>query len=249
MRKTVFILVAIAIAVIFSSCEDKITNGTVTLNFDHKVGTEDLVFDDIKYPAKSGHTYSVATLKYYISNITLNQSGGSGLTFDDVHYRDAKEASTRQLELGDIPNGEYTSISFTFGLDETANVDAGLENTQTNINMEWPIPGDQGYHYMKFEGKYDSLNTATIKNFNIHTGATMGNQNFVTVTVPASDISVDGENWTISVVMDLNEWLQNPTTFDFETYGPMIMMNQAAQEVVQANGQTVFSIGEMDSAE
>ena len=41
--------------------------------------------------------------------------------------------------------------------------------------------------------------------------------------------------------MDLIEWLQNPTVFDFVGQ-ELIMMNQAAQEIIKANGTTVFSI-------
>ena len=137
---------------------------------------------------------------------------------------------------------KYVQLNFTFGLDENVNVDGGLPNTLTNINMEWPIPGDQGYHYMKFEGKYDSFNSGVIKNFNLHTGATKGNQNYINISLPLNDLVLVDEDWDIHVMLDLNEWMQNPITYDFEVFGPMIMANQDAQDILKANGPSVFSI-------
>ncbi len=224
------------------ACDKDDEPGVVNIYLTQSVGDQAVEFDTIKYTSKAGHIYSVARVKYYISNVELHEEDGTTYALEDVHYRDAADETTRTLSFADVPVGTYNKISFTYGLDEQTNVDDGLPNSTTNINMEWPIPGDQGYHYMKFEGKYDSLGSGVIKNFNLHTGATMGNQNFVDMELPLTTFSIDDNSWGISLNMDVNEWLQNPTDWDFETYGPMIMMNQAAQEVLKANASTVFSI-------
>lgn len=227
-------------------CEKSQTSGLVSIYLDHEVAGQPLAFDEIKYASKAGHTYSVARLKYYVSNIVLHETNGNTFEMADVHYRDAAETDTRSFSSDKVPSGTYDRISFVYGLDEATNVDGGLPNTQTNINMEWPIPGDQGYHYMKLEGKYDSLASGVIKNFNLHTGAAMGNQNFIEISLPLSPFSVDGNAWGIYLEMDINEWLENPNTWDFEEFGPMIMMNQNAQEVLKANGSTVFKTGKVE---
>ena len=215
--------------------------GTMTLQLGHTVNGEALEIEKIIYPCEAGHTFSVVNLKYYISEIVLHTKDGISYSSDKVHLSDIHEPSTGQLAISDIPDGDYNSLSFVFGLDEIKNIDGGLENTVTNINMEWPIPGDQGYHYMKFEGRYDSLNTGVIRSFNVHTGATMGNQNYIEVTLPFAEINIQSNSWMININMDLNEWLQNPNTFDF-VGNERIMMNQSAQEVLKNNGKTVFSI-------
>ncbi len=230
----------------FWGCDKEKNPGFVTVYLDHDVAGQALDFDIIKYASKAGHPFSVARLKYYVSNITLHDVNGSTFEIKDVHYRDAAENDTRSFTSNKVPSGTYDRISFVYGLDETTNVDGGLPNTQTNINMEWPIPGDQGYHYMKLEGKYDSLGTGIIKNFNLHTGPTMGNQNYIQMSFPISAIAVDGNSWGIYLKMDINEWLENPNTYDFEQFGPMIMMNQNAQEILKANGSSVFSIGKVE---
>ncbi len=234
-------LAIILLAAFSCNKDDDAGTGTIALQLDYTVKGETVDIEQIKYSCEAGHTFSVVNLKYYLSEIVLHEKDGTTFTNSKVHLRDIHDPSTEQYLMEEVPDGDYTDISFIFGLDETTNVDGGLENTLENINMEWPIPGDQGYHYMKFEGRYDSLNTGVIRSFNVHTGATMGNQNYFEVTLPFAETGVRSNSWTINLSMDLNEWLQNPNTFDFVGQ-EMIMMNQAAQEILKANGATVFSI-------
>ncbi len=240
-KNTAAVLLVLS-ALIYCGCNDEQKPGFVTLYFDHNVGGELLEFEKLEYTSRAGHPFSVVRMKYYVSNITLHGTDGSTFEIKDVHYRDAAEPDTRSFSSNNVPSGTYDKISFIYGLDEATNVDGGLANTQTNINMEWPIPGDQGYHYMKFEGKYDSLDAGVIKNFNLHFGAAMGNQNFIEISLPLTPFSVDDNTWGVYLEMDINEWLENPNVWDFETFGPMIMMNQDAQETLKENGATVFSI-------
>ncbi|NNF35516.1 MAG: hypothetical protein HKN68_15510 [Saprospiraceae bacterium] len=223
------------------SCSDDDGFGTFTLQLNHTVEGEPVEIEQLKYSSQAGHTYSVVNLKYYLSNIVLHDNEGGSFAYDQVHLRDIHDPSTEEIVMADVPDGTFTSLSFTFGLDETINIDGGLDNTIENINMEWPIPGDQGYHYMKFEGRYDSLNMGVIRSYNVHTGATKGNQNYINVTVPFSEIALESNSWMIDLNMDLHEWLHNPNVFDFVN-NERIMMNQSSQELLKANGATVFSI-------
>lgn len=238
----------LVIASLFAStgCTDDVASGTLQLKLEETIGQEDLTFDQMIYDAAAGHTYSAITLKYYLSRIQIKNKDGALLDLVDVFYRDVRDAETQVIAFGEIPNGEYTSLEFVFGLDSVMNVDGGLENTVENINMEWPIPDDQGYHYMKFEGKYDVLKTGEIRSYNIHLGATKGNQNYFHVSLPLPPLMMNGSNWQIQLGMDLNEWFQNPEVYDFEEYGQAIMMNQDAQEHLKGNGMTVFSVMSVD---
>lgn len=224
-------------------CKKEKDPGFVQLNFDHLVGGKELKLNDTWYNCAAGHKFQVSRLKYYTSNFVLHAKDGSTFEVRKVHYRDVENPDTRTFSMGEVPRKEYTSLSFIFGLDEVTNVDGGLPNTITNINMEWPLPGDQGYHYMKFEGRWDSYGTGVYKNFNLHTGATGNNQNYVNISVPFDHgMKLEDGTWEINLVMDLNEWLQNPIVYDFETFGPMIMANQDAQLVLKQNGADVFTV-------
>ena len=99
---------------------------------------------------------------------------------------------------------------------------------------------------MKFEGKYDLYKSGEIRSYNIHLGATKGNQNYFHVSLPLPPLMMNGSNWQIQLGMDLNEWFQNPEIYDFEEFGQAIMMNQDAQEHLRENGLTVFSVMSVD---
>jgi len=234
---------------LFYGCdkEEEAANSIVHLNFDHTVGGLELKLNDAWYPSAAGHPFQVDRLKYYASNFALETAEGERFEIREVHYRDVEKPETRAFEWKGVPPGEYAGISFVFGLDEATNVDGGLPNTTTNINMEWPLPGDQGYHYMKFEGRYDLNGAGLVKPFNLHTGATGNNQNYVRVNLPFHHpVKMSGGAWQICLGMDLNEWLQNPHVYDFEAFGPMIMANQNAQQLLRENGLSVFSLGTVE---
>lgn len=241
--KCCFVALAGALVLItWAGCTDDVAEGSLQLKLHETVGQDPLVFDQLGYDAQAGHTYSVVTLKYYITRVQIKSGTGVVRDLAEVIYRDARVPETGLRDFGIIPNGTYTSLEFVFGLDEVMNVDGGLANTIENINMEWPIPGDQGYHYMKYEGKYDVYQSGTVHSFNLHLGATGGNQNYFTVSLPLPPLVMDGNDWQIELSMDLQEWIQNPHVYDFEEYGQAIMMNQSAQEVLKGNGETVFSV-------
>ena len=123
------------------SCSDDDGFGTFTLQLNHTVEGEPVEIEQLKYSSQAGHIYSVVNLKCYLSNIVLYDNEGGSFSYDQVHLiRDIHDPSTEEIVMADVPDGTFTSLSFTFGLDETINIDGGLDNTIENINMEWPIP-------------------------------------------------------------------------------------------------------------
>lgn len=233
----------LVLALFISSCKKDESKPAFQLSFEHEVAGQDLVMFTQWYDCAAGHKFQVHRLKYYLSGFNFQKADGNEFQTGLVQYIDLEDPSTLTMLLQEVPQGEYTGMSFIIGLDAFTNVTGGLPNTTTNINMEWPLPGDQGYHYMKLEGRYDSLGMGVIKNFNLHTGATGGNQNYVLVQLQfGNSVNVTGGTWNIHLMMDLNEWLQNPNVYDFETFGPMIMANQDAQQLLKENGADVFTV-------
>ena len=221
-------------------------SGSLFLNIEHVVQSEKLEFEQKKYQTSAGHGYRVLRFKYYISKFALKSSNGAVHLLDTVQYCDAQDPSTCKFKLGPFTPGKYSELSFIFGLDEMSNTEGSLENNLANNNMEWPVPGEKGYHYMKFEGKYDSLNTGKEKNFNLHTGATGNNQNFVQINLDLPDLEIDRNEWKITLELDIDEWLHRPNDYDFEKFSQGIMANQTAQEILKLNGYDVFRIISID---
>lgn len=208
-------------------------------DFTHEINGADFLFDTILYPHPAGQPYSVQTLKYFVSNIVLYKANGDSVYMDLAHYVDARTSSTRTLKyLNSIENTSYTGISFIFGLDETKNITGTYLNPPESL-MEWPIPMGGGYHYMKMEGKYDSL--GVIKNYNAHTGATMGVPHYFKVNL-IEPFTVTDHQVHMEITMELNNWFQNPTLFDFDVFGSAIMGDQVAQQILEDNGVDVFTV-------
>ena len=211
----------------------------MSLNFSHWVDGEAVTFDSIRYTNEAGNQYSVETLRYFISNVVLHSASGDVLV-DGEWYVDAEDPSTLNQELGqDIEHGDYTGISFLFGLDSTKNM-AGFFTNPPEVNMVWPLAMGPGYHYMKLEGKYDSV--GVIKNYRTHTGQSMGTPYNVNVNLANSAFSAETSDLTVNIRMNVNNWYENPNQYDFNGFPTMIMGNQTAQTQLMQNGADVFSV-------
>ena len=245
MKNIAILLVAITTIFTFSCKRDdeSLKSGKINLFFHHKVGSEKMELNNLRYSNISGHNYEIRTLKYFISNITFFKSNGDLEVYEKPIYIDADKSSTLSYSGIEIPMGRYESIGITFGLDSNINISDTLTTVQEN-SMSWP-GGNQGggYHYMKLEGTYDSLGIDSInKNYNIHMGPTMGHNYYFDINFNNSAFTFNDNDLNINLIMDVNEWFTNPKAYDFAEYGHMIMMNMAAQMQLKENGSSVFSI-------
>jgi hypothetical protein len=237
MKKILFITSLIAIT--FSACE-KSTQTDLTINFTHKVDGSDLITNSMVYTNSAGENYDVKTLKYLISDITLHADDGNTLLLDEVHFIDISDASTFSLTVEDIPNNNYTSISYTMGLDTIKNINNLYINESYHSAMAWPETNGGGYHYMKLEGSYNNDSTF----YNTHTGGTMGGDySFNNVEDISLTVDDDLEDVSIDINMEINNWYSSPNQIEFSSYGMGIMMNMMMQMNIQMNGTTdVFSV-------
>ena len=222
----------------------------VVLQTQHTVGGADLVLNDIRYQNAAGQMYSVVTLIYYLSDVVLHRDDGVIYGLDRALYNDVADASTLEHTLDDVPAGTYTAITFTWGLDADKNVAGGLPDNPQNNNMFWPGMLGGGYHYSKCEGLYLDTQGAQ-KGYATHTGRvrrdidTEDHHHFFTVTLPIA-LTVDGDTWNVPLVMDLNEWYEDPNVYDFPDV-PMIMNDLDRQRMLMENGASAFSIGGITS--
>lgn len=212
----------------------------LNITMQHFVGDNQLAFDNIIYTNAFGNSYSVSRLQYFISGFKLTKSDGTVILIEEAHYVDAtNEAPHTFSPEQKIPEGDYTSISFVFGLDAEANTNGRFPNPPES-NMEWPPTLGGGYHYMKLEGKIDAGETTN--NYQAHSGPTNGNQNFILVDLADATFSTSGSDLTINVKMDINKWWENPHTIDLNTM-TMMMGNQEKQQILNENGGNVFEPG------
>lgn len=143
--------------------------GALLLRFENKVGDQPLILNEVKYQTEFSERFSVSLLQYYISNIRLHSTDGSVYSLpQERSYFLVKEQEddSKRILLSDIPEGNYTAITFLIGVDSIRNtmpvarrtgcLDVGADGK----DMYWAW--NSGYIFVKMEGespqiKLDSL--------------------------------------------------------------------------------------------
>lgn len=242
MKKIYLMPGILLVLILINACnkddDPEIEPANLDIHLLHFVDNQNLLPDKITYENAYGNNYSVVRLQYFVSDFILHQAGAEDVLIDTAFYIDLEITESFVLNLpGSIPTGNYTGISFVFGLDEEKNVSGNFPNPPEN-NMEWPLALGGGYHYMKLEGKIDSA--GSISNYQAHTGPTDGNQNYAKISLPNAPFSIGNAENTIFIKMNINNWWNNPKILNLHNM-TMVMGNQQVQEELKANAQDVFS--------
>ena len=188
------------------------------------------------YTNHSNENYSVQTLRYLISDITLQAEDGTNTFIDDVHFIDISTDSTLILKIPEIVNRNYISLSFTMGLDPIRNITNLFLNENFFPSFAWPDFLGGGYHYMQLEGDFNTV----FNGYATHTGATNGIDFSFNKSFPIT-INRTNNIRDITINMEITNWYQNPELLNFTTNG--IMGDIISQEILKANGiEDVFSV-------
>ncbi len=231
--------------------------GNIAFQFSHKVNGQALVFDTLIYTNAAGNEYNIDNIQYFISEIVLHNSNGNDFLVaadNGIHYIDSDIRATQGWNVTEIPVGDYSSVSFIFGINEAKN-HSGLFSNPPEINMFWPQPLGGGYHYMKMNGNWKDIN-AMITPFNFHLGIgqiyahdvieidsiTGFVPNYFTVNLPSCSFSISENSTTnAEIIMNIESWFDTPHIYDFNYWGGSIMQNQAAMQTITENGADVFT--------
>ena len=249
MRKLpIFLLLLLCVA-----CAKKQHSGDVKIHFSIQVDGETLHYRQMEYQNAAGNRYQVDEVKFFISDVAFVSRGGerySVTDHDGIHYFDSDMASSYDWVISKVPDGQFDSITFVYGLLPAQNVTGFFVNPPEN-NMAWPDVLGGGYHYMQINGKWLAAND-TVKPFNLHTGIGQRYENgqvteFVhnqfRVTLPLQDFIIQRESTTqLDFVMNVNAWFAEPNVYNFDVIGGSIMQNQAAQEMLRENGPHALSV-------
>jgi len=232
----------------------------VRLVFEHHWNGEPIKLDGTtQYINAARNILTFDNLEYIISDLTI---AGIRIEHPDVFYINTDTANSVILLTYQIPTGNHSGISFTFGLDSIKN----KTNRYPNLppQMVWPVPMGGGYHYMMIDGKWrdspDQIReTGTV---NLHLGALEYKEfrpielegeivgidtivhnfhNYFTVSVPKNFTVNQHEITTIEpIIMDVERWMNALTVWDFNVMGGSIMSRQAAMDSLARNGRFVF---------
>ena len=170
-----------------------------------------------------------------VSNITLGNKTA------DYQLVDIGQNTGKTLTFSDVEAG-IVNLSFTFGFTDADN--------QDGVYQDLPMMLGGGYHYMQFDGKYKDTNNQDA-NFNYHAIRAVDRTDPNNLVFQDTSFEVDigrasiNNNATIEIKMDISEWFKNPNTWDLNQLNTVLMPNFDAQILMNQNGKSVFSLGQI----
>lgn len=203
MKKNTIRLFLAVLAFAFVSCKkessqiDSTVKGELTLKFDHIVGGKKLQLNT-EYKNAADETFTISTVKYYVSNIIATNSEGLVYTVpqDDSYFLiEAKDGVVGQAKVN-VPEGDYTKVSFILGVDSLRSASGidkrtGVLDPANGMYWLW----NSGYIFFMMEGDSEH-STEKDKKYRYHIGgfggyetATINNIKTIEIDLTAGGIA------------------------------------------------------------
>lgn len=216
----------LALGALLSSCgkdkqpspaKEEVVSNRVTMTFANYVAAEKLVLNTGIYTNQDGDDFRVTKFNYHISNIKLqNADGGEFIQPGFFLVSEGNDASL-SIELDNVPDGEYTSVTFMIGIDSAANkkaIDSGVPTPTDEMYMN----ANAGYVMVNMEGMSPASNQPG-NVLKYHIGGTSGFTSAVKPVTLAFDdkLQINGNNKRISIKTDLLKMFGPDYIVDFST--------------------------------
>ncbi|MBW1297996.1 MbnP family protein [Aquimarina litoralis] len=248
MKKIVFAILALTIVF---ACKDDNENdtveaGTINLEFTNSIDNTPITLNSTSYTNASNESYTIAELKYIISNIVFIKENGDEFTYpvEDSYFLINEEiSSSKQISLNDIEAGVYTKIRFGFGVDQSNYPLNGVANfipTAEEQGMLWSWSA--GYKFLKFEGSFTPQG-GTAGDFILHIGShgeALDNYKEITLDL-TNTITINGNTSTISIDADIAKIFDSTNTHSLEDKSDIQVDPDNAPKIA-TNVQTMFEI-------
>jgi len=166
--------------------------GKVNIEFEHKVGNQNLVLNTGTYTNANGDDFKVTSFKYRIANLTFNKADGNNVTIPESYLLiDAADQKTTLQTIENVPTGDYVSMEFLIGVDSLRNfagAQTGALDPAKGMYWNW----NTGYIFVMFEGT-SSKSTQVDKKLFFHIGGAKAPNNTirkVTLPFPAGGLRI-----------------------------------------------------------
>lgn len=207
-------LIFLSLISLNTSCKKEL-NGNFSLVFNHKVGSENLIFKSpIKYSNSSGNVFNVSVLKYIISNVKLTKTNGEIVDLNVYKVVDLETMNNTTIEFKDVKYGEYQSISFILGVDSIANNDYITNGNKPatftdDEGLGWP---GMGYRFIMFEGEYKkTINDTAKSSFGYHIGV---NENINVFKFSGNKFTINNNSTTANIDVDILKFFDGKNVWD-----------------------------------
>jgi hypothetical protein len=166
------------------------------------------------YHPMTGDTLTFTTFKYYVSNIKLKRSDNTYWEEEEsYHLVDASVPASVEIDLENVPAGDYVALEITMGVDSARNVSGAQTGALDPANgMFWSW--NSGYIMIKAEGQSPQSSTGS---FAYHLGGFTGPNKAVMVR----ELSFTSFGGVMTISQSANpqiHMLANPARL-FHSYG------------------------------
>lgn len=241
----------IASITLFTACtndNDDVISGTgnLEIEFDNAYGNNDLILSAQANTTSNSEVLKIDKLKYIVSNIVLTKEDGTIVTYPkSSSYFIVDEANPANIELENIPAGNYTKIKFGIGVDKAqwelgATGQGDFLAAAQDAGMMWSWSA--GYKFLAFEGTFTSATVTTPASFKVHTGQTGTDYNYteVTLNLPSNALVRTTITPEIHVVVDAAKIIDGSNKLKFSETATI--MGGSSLPLIVTNVSTMFSI-------
>ena len=212
LKKLLITVPFLAIFFIFWQTEKKTNDepgANILLHFNTVVDNKQFFFDSI-YTNSFGENFSVSKFKYYISNIEFkNSATGAKKSIPNSYYLVNEADSSSKDILINVPDGNYTTISFLLGVDSIKNVSGAQSGALDPANdMFWTW--NTGYVMAKIEGA-SPVSKQVHHKIEYHIGGFKGENSVlqkIRLIIPSLQNSKGKKNLKLTIDADINTWFQ-----------------------------------------
>jgi hypothetical protein len=236
-RKSYWVLVVLFLFAFSSSFQQKKTGNQINvakvkLTFVNTVKGSKIVFNDSTYTNSFGEKYIITKLRYYVTNISVQDGHNSIKEKNSYHLIDESKTESQVINFS-IPGGNYTSLQFLLGVDSLHNVSgAQTDDLDPAKDMFWTW--NTGYVMAKMEGNSPNSNVVNNK-FEFHIGGFSGPYNVlktVQLNLPGKTHDfVAGETYEIIINADINSWWQHPHDIKISEHPVITSPGKTAREI------------------
>lgn len=263
MKKAGYIIVILGTALVLSGCKKNTgTTGNpdadlaaLTVEFDHIVGGQNLILNNVNYINAAGEMYTIERVQYFISNIQLAKADGSAYTVNqDSSYFLINEAdAASRLAKVKIPEGDYTTLSFVLGVDSLRNTMDISKRTGVldpaagnDDGMYWGW--NSGYIFFKMEGTSPQApaDPTGVRKYRYHIGGFGGYSSTTINNIKTIKINLVNKgiakvrkqrNANIHLMVDLDKVFSGTTLISIATH-PTVMFSDYSVNI--ANNYTAM---------
>ncbi|MEO8862298.1 MAG: MbnP family protein [Ginsengibacter sp.] len=213
--KNYFLWLALFLLSILSSFQQRNTAAVndvhVKIIFVNNIRESKLILNDSTYTNPFDEKYTITKLRYYVTNVSLQNGDGNVKEKKSYHLIDESKISSQVINFS-VPAGDYNSIQFLLGVDSLHNVSgAQTDDLDPTKDMFWTW--NSGYVMAKMEGHSPDSKMVNNK-YEFHVGGFSGPYNVlkeIHLNFPRKAIHFEaGKKYEIFISADINTWWQSP---------------------------------------